>query len=263
VENYLSKHSFARAVPKSIEMEFHTFTLLLFLSYLVLSEGFVGHHNERRKVIFFRPAKDSQIVDEEAEYLLRKARELRKEVQEFERSKQTEENLKLEAKEAIQQEQQKLRNRYSAEVPILKPDGSVIMERCDFPPRMKGKDTVNKDISRIITVQANLPIGIVLSQDESLPGITVVDEVAEDSNGMQAGIKVGDILRACTACQVSMDMPTWQLMAGGIGRPKTTRMMFSLDGKPLEEVMNALASNNMDPQKRPSWLVLERLDKKE
>jgi hypothetical protein len=234
-------------------------SFLLFLVSLVLSEGFVIHHREIRSINFSRLAK----VDEEAEYLLRKARKLREEVQEFERFKQSEENLRLESEEAIAKERQELRNRYSAEVPILKPDGSVIMERCDFPPRMKGEDSKNNVLSRIITVQANLPLGIVLGQDESLPGITVVDEVAENSNGMQAGIKVGDVLRACTACQVSMDMPTWQLMAGGIGRPKTTRMMFSLDGKRFEEVMNALASNNIDPQKRPTWLVLERMDEME
>lgn len=234
-------------------------SFLLFLMSLVLSEGFVIHHREIRSINFSRLAK----VDEEAEYLLRKARKLREEVQEFERFKQSEENLRLESQEAIAKERQELRNRYSAEVPILKPDGSVIMERCDFPQRMKGKDSKNNVLSRIITVQANLPLGIVLGQDESLPGITVVEEVAENSNGMQAGIKVGDVLRACTACQVSMDMPTWQLMAGGIGRPKTTRMMFSLDGKRFEEVMNALASNNIDPQKRPTWLVLERMDEVE
>lgn len=230
--------------------------LLVFVS-LIPSEGFVIHHREIRSIKnFSRLAK----VDEEAEYLLRKARKLREEVQEFERSKQTEQKFRLESEEAIAKERQELRNRYSAEVPILKPDGSVIMERCDFPPRMNKKDSKNNVLSRIITVQANLPLGIVLGQDESFPGITIVDEVAENSNGMQAGIKVGDVLRACTACQVSMDMPTWQLMAGGIGRPKTTRMMFSLDGKRFEEVMNALASNNIDPQKRPTWLVLERMD---
>ena len=155
-------------------------SFLLFLVSLVLSEGFVIHHREIRSINFSRLAK----VDEEAEYLLRKARKLREEVQEFERFKQSEENLRLESEEAIAKERQELRNRYSAEVPILKPDGSVIMERCDFPPRMKGEDSKNNVLSRIITVQANLPLGIVLGQDESLPGITVVDEVAENSNGM-------------------------------------------------------------------------------
>lgn len=93
-----------------------------------------------------------------------------------------------------------------------------------------------------------------------MPGITTVDEVGEGSNGELAGVKVGDILRACTACQVSMDMPTWQLMAGGIGRPKTSRMMWSVDGKVFEEVMEALISNTMDPQARPAWLVVERIE---
>mmetsp|Transcript_21197 Transcript_21197/g.32211 ORF Transcript_21197/g.32211 Transcript_21197/m.32211 type:complete len:96 (-) Transcript_21197:33-320(-) len=93
-----------------------------------------------------------------------------------------------------------------------------------------------------------------------MPGITTVDEVGEGSNAELAGVKVGDILRACTACQVSMEMPTWQLMAGGIGRPKTSRMMWSVDGKVFEEVMEALISNSMDPQARPVWLVVERIE---
>ena len=90
--------------------------------------------------------------------------------------------------------------------------------------------------------------------------MTTIDAVAEGGNGEQAGVKVGDLLRACTACQMTMEQPTWQLLAGGIGRPKTTRMMFSTDGKAFEEVMDAVASNAMDPESRNVWLVVERMD---
>jgi hypothetical protein len=36
--------------------------------------------------------------------------------------------------------------------------------------------------------------------------------------------------------------------------------MFSTDGKEFEEVMGALITNSMDPQGRPAWLVVERID---
>jgi hypothetical protein len=36
--------------------------------------------------------------------------------------------------------------------------------------------------------------------------------------------------------------------------------MFSVDSRPLEEVLNAIGSNRMDAQGRDVWLVLERMD---
>ena len=45
---------------------------------------------------------------------------------------------------------------------------------------------------------------------------------------------------------------------GGIGQPKTKRFMFATDGRPFEEVMDAVSSNRMDPEGRAVWLVLER-----
>ena len=82
----------------------------------------------------------------------------------------------------------------------------------------------------------------------------------EGSNGNTAGVKDGDLLRACSACQMTMETPTWQLLAGGVGQPKTKRFMYATDGRPFEEVMDAVASNRMDPDGRDVWLVLERLD---
>ena len=83
--------------------------------------------------------------------------------------------------------------------------------------------------------------------------------MAPDGNGDSAGIKQGDVLRAITACQTTMETPTWQLIAGGIGQPKTKRFMYSVDGRPLEEVLDAVGSNRMDVQGRDVWLVLERM----
>lgn len=195
-------------------------------------------------------------ADDETKQLLEKAEKLRQEVSEFESSKQKEEQAQEKVRQEELRQKEDTRIRYSATVPILKGDGSVQMERCDFPPRIKSEEGK----SRIIAVQASLPLGIVLGQDEEMPGLTTVDDIAEGGNGESAGVKVGDILRACTACQVTMEQPTWQLMAGGIGRPKTTRMMYSTDGKVFEEVMEALISNSMDPEGRPAWLVLERVE---
>lgn len=225
------------------------------------SQHVVGFTTHQRTVIKMhgQPTK-SQLwnsVDDETESLRRKAAQLRDEVSEFENSKK--DILKKEQKERseVLKKKEEIRMRYSAEVPILKSDGNVEMERCDFAPRIKNEDG---KLSRIFALQAPLPIGIVLGQSEEMPGLTTVDEIAEGGNGELAGVKEGDLLRACTACQVTMDMPTWQLMAGGIGRPKTTRMMFSTDGKVFEEVMEALVSNSMDPEGRPAWLVVERVD---
>ena len=87
-----------------------------------------------------------------------------------------------------------------------------------------------------------------------------MDEVVPNGNGDIAGIRTSDVLRAITACQTTMETPTWQLLAGGIGQPKTNRFMYSVDGRPLEEVMNAIGSNRMDPEGRDVWLVLERVE---
>ena len=99
-----------------------------------------------------------------------------------------------------------------------------------------------------------MPLG-----ESDLSGMTtVVDEVGEGSNGEAAGLKIGDLVRAFTACKVEMEMPTWQILAGGIGIPKTKRFMYSADGRPFEEVMDAIASNRQDRDERPVLFVVER-----
>jgi hypothetical protein len=114
--------------------------------------------------------------------------------------------------------------------------------------------------SRIVTILAPLPLGLVLGEEASMPGFISVDEVAPNGNGASAGVKQGDIVRGVTACQTTMETPTWQLLAGGIGQPKTKRFIYSVDGRPLEEVLDAIGSNRMDVQRRDVWLVLERMD---
>jgi hypothetical protein len=71
------------------------------------------------------------------------AERIRAEVASFE--KQKKEALRKEElkQEQIKSEKLDKRMRYSAEVPILKGDGSTAVERVDFPPRIKdGKNVV-------------------------------------------------------------------------------------------------------------------------
>ncbi len=144
-------------------------------------------------------------------------------------------------------------------------DGTTVEEKIQFPPRLTESETstttattTTTTSSEIILCEAPLPLGILLGEHETLSGMTVVDEVLVGSNGELAGVKEGDLLRACTACKMEMEQPTWQLIAGGIGRPKTVRFMFSTDYKPFEQVMGAVGSNRMDPEGRSVLLVLER-----
>jgi hypothetical protein len=201
-------------------------------------------------------ATSEQSTAAEAERLKEQARLLREEIETFQKQK---DSLKDEERREIQAEldaKQAWIDQYSAVVPILKPDGSTVEEQVQFPPRLERNE------SSILVLEAPLPLGLILGEDETIPGMTCVDEVSEGSNGLVAGFQVGDLVRACTACRVEMETPTWQLMAGGIGRPKTMRFMFSCDFKPFELVMEALGSNRMDPEERSVLLVVERKTKK-
>ena len=240
----------------------------------------------------------SRSSNNDTEPLLEKARRLRQEVSaiesskvEIQRERDARERIRQVAELEMKEQKDNLRMRYSAEIPILKDMGKEVMERVDFPPRIKGGkcaylDTIEishfrfvircgmlisaffhcrcrgcsrQGKSHIVAVQAPLPLGLVLGEEASRPGITSVDDVDPNGNGASAGVKQGDIVRAITACQTTMETPTWQLLAGGIGQPKTKRFMYSVDGRPLEEVLNAVGSNRMDVQGRDVWLVLERM----
>jgi hypothetical protein len=238
------------------------FSLALFL---ILSKETAAFASPRRLAAQLRHLErhvlHSTNNDDDTNKLLEKARKLREEVSAVEKSKaevqkqnDAKEQAQREAEMEVKKQKDQQRLRYSAEVPILKDMGEEVMERVDFTPRLKGGK------SRIVTIQAPLPLGLVLGEDETIPGLTSVDEVAEEGNGAAAGVKQGDIVRAITACQTTMETPTWQLLAGGIGQPKTKRFMYSVDGRPLEEVLNAIGSNRMDVQGRDVWLVLERMD---
>lgn len=87
--------------------------------------------------------------NDDTENLLEKARRLRQEISAIESSKvelQREKDLKDRAQQAAEMEMKErkdnMRMRYSAEVPILKDMGEEVMERVDFPPKLKGGEFV-------------------------------------------------------------------------------------------------------------------------
>lgn len=138
-------------------------------------------------------------------------------------------------------------------LPMSKPDWSVVEEEVEFMPFLNN--------SQLLRLDVKVPCGIVLEQQED-DGVAVV-EVGPESNGERAGVRVGDRLRATSALRAQMEMPTWQLIGGGIGRPRLFRFIFGCDlcGPPrrsFEDVLAAVASNREDPDGRPALLVLER-----
>ena len=202
------------------------------------------------------------------------AQKLRDEIEALEASKAKMAEEEQKQTQLLLDEKRDYLERYSATIPILKPDGTTVMESVTFPPRLlveTTEDDTDGDeaaaatstmkSSKIVVCEASLPLGMILGEHETLMGMTAVDEILKDSNAETAGVQVGDLLRGVTACRMEMDTSnTWQLMAGGIGRPKTVRFMFSTDDEKFETVMEAVGSNRFDPQERPVVLVLERLE---
>ena len=225
---------------------------------------------------YFSSSNDNNI-DDNVESYRNQAEQLRNEIEQFEQQKRRDNELYQQQQNDILSQQKELQDRYSATVPILKPDGTTVMERCTFTP------IYTDGMSHITTIESDLPLGILIGevtttdttakddndatmtlqqQQQRVPYI-VVDEVASNSNGEINGVQMGDIIHACTACKVDMELPTWQLLLGGIGRPKTNRYMHSVSSSSrspsiLEPTMNAIASNRFDPEQRPILLVIER-----
>ena len=234
----------------------HSFYFLLLLWLLPLgsrawaSRSLTARRTARTKLCSSESGKDT------AEELRRQAEKLRREVDSFEQSKREAVEEEERAREKERDASEAQRERYSAIVPILKPDGTTVEERCDFPPRHRDGG------SYITSCLCDLPLGVILGESEEFAGCTVVDEVAEGGNGEAAGLVAGDLVRAITACRMTMETPTWQILAGGIGRPKTARYMYSADGRPFEEIMEAVLSNRQDPEQRPMVLVVERREER-
>jgi len=159
------------------------------------------------------------------------------------------------------------RSNFSATLPILKDTGKVVEESVYFAPRISQPNSEEGDdfdgmkfSSEIIRVDVPLPLGIVLGQEAGETTVSI-DEIDSSANAVSsAKLRVGDILRCCSATTTQMSTPTWQLLVGGIGQPKTVRFMYSCDGERsnFEEVLEAISSNRMDVEGRDVVLVLER-----
>lgn len=210
---------------------------------------------KERKEINYKFILQSSLNDNtEAIKLKEQADKLRKEIAIFEQQKNDIKNAELQKLYKEQEIVETKRERYSAIVPILKPNGQVYDEECYFSPKYND----NEDTSYILTLEAPLPLGLILGESDEINGTINVDDITEGSNGQSAGILKNDIIRACTACRIEMSTPTWQLIIGGIGQPKTVRFMYSIDNQPFNTVIDAIGSNRMDPNQRPVFLVIER-----
>ena len=122
--------------------------------------------------------------------------------------------------------------------------------------------------SRLLSVRLDMPLGMLLEEDATtMPGaegtssmpLLVVAELLEDGSARKGGVQVGDLIRATTAVTMAMSYPTWNLIAGGIGRPKLQKILFSTQNEPFEKVMAALGSNAREQQGNGQVvLMLER-----
>ena len=112
----------------------------------------------------------------------------------------------------------------------------------DFMPSWKD------DQSSLACVEADLPLGMVIEESETLEGKFEIAEVAEGSNAEKAGVKVGDVFRACSAQKGKPPVDNGEAQ-GGEGNnmmpsdntPK--KALFNTKGMRFEAVMTALATN--------------------
>jgi small-conductance mechanosensitive channel len=153
---------------------------------------------------------DSSTSQDDEKMILKlkeRAQQLRNEIEEFEKQKNDLADEERERQQKLLDDKRAIIDHYSVVLPILKPDGTTVEEKIQFPPRLVAStsdDEEEEGSSTVFTVEANLPLGILLGEHETFVGITEVDEVVKGSNGDLAGIKEGDLLRACTACKMEM-----------------------------------------------------------
>lgn len=174
-----------------------------------------GHDGSRRTTVLasvspsssdfsiFDGQDEKQASDNVAERLREDARKLRAEIEEYEKRKQDIAMIERENIEAELKARQKIIDRYSVVVPVLKADGTTVNETIQFPPMLE-ESSGRTGSSKILLCEAAFPLGILLGEHQQLEGMTTVDEVVAGSNGELAGIKEGDLLRACTACKVEL-----------------------------------------------------------
>lgn len=83
-------------------------------------------------------------------------------------------------------------------------------------------------------VEASLPLGMIIEESEKIDGKFEIVEVLEGSNAEKAGVRVGDMFRACSA---QRGPPPNANVA-----PK--KALFDAEGMNFEACMNALGTNS-------------------
>jgi hypothetical protein len=148
-------------------------------------------------------------------------------------------------------------------------------DECDSVkvPAVHGNHSNNHNNSRIINVEAALPLGVGFTENDD--GSVSIAIVIESSHGDLAGLRWNDRLLAVSACPPPpVPVPT---MAGdrsggdgiGGGDDATTtattavnnnkeRFMYPCDQQHLEDVLAAIQSNEWDLERRPMLMVIER-----
>ncbi|GMH56721.1 hypothetical protein TrLO_g4282 [Triparma laevis f. longispina] len=195
--------------------------------------------------------------------LLEQAARLREEADAIIREKTEVAAVAQEEERTTVQNNAAYKSQFSVVLPILKDTGKEVDEEVFFKPlfpQPEFKEISSSFGSEILRFDIPLPLGIILGQEPTSDLITI-DEIDSSINPLSSSLlKPGDLLRCCSATQTQMSMPTWQLIVGGIGQPKTVRFMYSCDGfrSKFEEVLDALKSNRMDVGGRDVVLVVER-----
>jgi hypothetical protein len=160
---------------------------------------------------------------------------------------------------------------YSEEGPIVvPPDGSIIPR--EFVP-FHGK--LIDPHSILITLESYLPLDVAFTENEE-DGILLAAIVFDYGHGYRAGIRWKDRLRAVSATKLAP--PTSMVGRAGdatdaVAQQQTTttttttktiqRFLYSCDGKHLEDVLAAIESNALDPDRRPILIIVERSLEKE
>mmetsp|Transcript_68072 Transcript_68072/g.154010 ORF Transcript_68072/g.154010 Transcript_68072/m.154010 type:complete len:213 (-) Transcript_68072:196-834(-) len=111
------------------------------------------------------------------------------------------------------------------------------------------------DECSLACVEIELPMGMVIEESADIQGRLEVVEVMEGSNAEFAGVKVGDLLRACTAQKTDAYAAAngniaFNVLGGGTtaGVEMNKRALYTADGRPLEGCLEAIGTNSEDNQ---------------
>jgi len=109
--------------------------------------------------------------------------------------------------------------------------------------------------STLLCARLDMPLGMVLEEedvdaDAKVPGLGPqqlrVVEVYDGGAAAAGGIVPGDLVRGTTFVTMGMSYPTWQLIAGGVGRPTLQKQWMPTLGQSFDQVMTAIGSNSRE-----------------